>query len=61
MLGDRLQHRTYAYRADGGLVGIIDELSGNRRFELDTAGRVSAVHANNWTERYAYDDMRQPG
>ncbi|MFJ7987632.1 putative T7SS-secreted protein [Streptomyces sp. NPDC096351] len=54
--GHRLQHRAYAYRGDGGLVGITDELSGTRRFDLDPAGRVTAVHAHDWTERYAYDD-----
>ncbi|AJF66048.1 putative T7SS-secreted protein [Streptomyces vietnamensis] len=54
--GRRLQHRAYTYRADGGLIGITDELSGARRFDLDQAGRVLAVHAHNWTERYAYDD-----
>ncbi|MEU2240333.1 putative T7SS-secreted protein [Streptomyces sp. NPDC018338] len=51
-----LQHRSYTYRADGGLVGISDALSGPRRFDLDGAGRVTAVHANDWTERYAYDE-----
>ncbi|MER5201670.1 putative T7SS-secreted protein [Streptomyces sp. NPDC002825] len=54
--GRRLQHRAYTYRADGGLIGITDELSGARSFDLDAAGRVTAVHARNWTERYAYDD-----
>ncbi|MFI8910921.1 putative T7SS-secreted protein [Streptomyces sp. NPDC053513] len=54
--GRRLQHRAYAYRADGGLVGIADALSGARRFDLDPAGRVTAVHARDWTERYTYDD-----
>ncbi|WP_329118633.1 putative T7SS-secreted protein [Streptomyces sp. NBC_01353] len=54
--GRLLQHRAYTYRADGGLVGITDELSGARRFDLDAAGRVTAVHANDWTERYAYDE-----
>ncbi len=52
----RLQHRAYTYRADGGLVGISDTLSGARRFDLDSAGRVTAVHARGWTEQYAYDD-----
>ncbi|MFI6419410.1 putative T7SS-secreted protein [Streptomyces sp. NPDC050842] len=52
----RLQHRAYTYRADGGLVGITDALSGPRRFDLDGAGRVTAVHAHDWTERYAYDE-----
>ncbi|MGW0699643.1 polymorphic toxin type 30 domain-containing protein, partial [Streptomyces sp. NPDC002867] len=50
-----LQHRTYTYRADGNLVGIDDLLAGPRRFDLDMVGRVTAVHAANWTERYAYD------
>ncbi|MEW2418118.1 putative T7SS-secreted protein [Streptomyces sp. NPDC046866] len=54
--GSRLQHRAYTYRADGGLVGISDALSGGRRFDLDSAGRVTAVHARGWTEQYAYDD-----
>ncbi|MFE5481360.1 putative T7SS-secreted protein [Streptomyces sp. NPDC056527] len=54
--GHRLQRRAYTYRADGGLVGMTDDLSGPRRFDLDAAGRVTAVHANDWTERYAYDE-----
>ncbi|MGX1506685.1 UNVERIFIED_CONTAM: RHS repeat-associated protein [Streptomyces graminofaciens] len=53
--GHHLQHRAYAYRPDGNLVSLTDELSGPRRFDLDAAGRVSAVHANGWSERYAYD------
>ncbi|MFE0385641.1 putative T7SS-secreted protein [Streptomyces bungoensis] len=55
--GDRtVQHRAYIYRADGNLTGIDDHLSGSRRFDLDAAGRVTAVHAAGWTERYAYDE-----
>jgi YD repeat-containing protein len=50
-----LQHRTYTYRADGGLTAIDDALNGPRRFTLDTAGRVTAVDARNWSETYAYD------
>ncbi|MET8685876.1 DUF6531 domain-containing protein [Streptomyces sp. NPDC004732] len=50
-----IQHRAYTYRADGHLTGVDDQLSGSRRLELDTAGRVTAVHAKNWTESYAYD------
>ncbi|MGW7048283.1 putative T7SS-secreted protein [Streptomyces avermitilis] len=53
--GRRTQHRQYTYRADGHLIGIEDQLSGKRRFDLDLAGRVTAVHAVNWTETYAYD------
>ncbi|NBM20176.1 putative T7SS-secreted protein [Streptomyces sp. GC420] len=51
-----LQHRTYTYRADGSLTGVDDQVSGSRRFDLDSAGRVTAVHARGWTERYAYDE-----
>ncbi|MEV4333325.1 DNA/RNA non-specific endonuclease, partial [Streptomyces sp. NPDC049597] len=54
--GSRLQHRAYTYGVGGGLVGISDALSGARGFDVDSAGRVTAVHARGWTERYAYDD-----
>ncbi|ORT57884.1 putative T7SS-secreted protein [Streptomyces sp. CB03238] len=54
--GGRLQHRAYGYRTDGGLVSVTDGLSGTRRFDLDGAGRVTAVRADRWTERYAYDE-----
>ncbi|WP_406733606.1 putative T7SS-secreted protein [Streptomyces sp. NBC_01794] len=50
-----IQHRAYTYRADGHLTGVEDLLSGQRRFDLDARGRVTAVHAANWTEAYAYD------
>ncbi|MGA5868081.1 putative T7SS-secreted protein [Streptomyces cinereoruber] len=54
--GGRLQHRAYDYRPDGGLVAVTDGFSGTRRFDLDGAGRVTAVRADRWTERYAYDE-----
>lgn len=54
--GRSLNRRTYDYRADGMLIGIDDELSGPRRFDLDPAGRVTAVHADGWSETYAYDE-----
>ncbi|MGQ5226617.1 DUF6531 domain-containing protein [Streptomyces sp. yara] len=54
--GHRIQRRAYTYRADGNLVGLDDQLDGVRRFELDDASRVTAVRAEGWTERYAYDD-----
>ncbi|MFE0203177.1 putative T7SS-secreted protein [Streptomyces sp. NPDC058985] len=54
--GRSVQHRAFAYRADGNLIGIDDQLSGPRRFDLDSTGRVTAVHAANWTEHYAYDE-----
>ncbi|MFD9882007.1 putative T7SS-secreted protein [Streptomyces alboflavus] len=54
--GHTAQHRAYSYRADGNLIGVDDHLNGPRRFDLDAAGRVTAVHAANWTETYAYDE-----
>jgi RHS repeat-associated protein len=51
-----IQRRAYTYRADGNLIGIDDQLAGSRHFELDAAGRVTAVHATGWSERYAYDE-----
>ncbi|MFF5283386.1 putative T7SS-secreted protein [Streptomyces sp. NPDC013171] len=54
--GSRLQHRSYTYGAGGGLIAISDALSGARGFDVDSAGRITAVHAQGWTERYAYDD-----
>ncbi|MER7198490.1 type IV secretion protein Rhs [Streptomyces sp. CB01635] len=52
----RIQSRSYTYRADGNLIGIDDQLAGSRRFDVNEAGRVTAVHAANWTEAYAYDE-----
>ncbi|MET9423511.1 putative T7SS-secreted protein [Streptomyces sp. NPDC006540] len=53
--GSSIQRRDYAYRADGNLIAISDQLSGTRTFELDPVGRITAVSAAGWTERYAYD------
>lgn len=53
--GRALNSRTYTYRADGHLTSVTDQLSGTRSFELDNVGRVTAVNAHGWTERYAYD------
>ncbi|MBT2442130.1 RHS repeat protein [Streptomyces sp. ISL-36] len=50
-----VQRRGYTYRSDGRLTGVDDLLAGPRSFDLDPRGRVTAVHAENWTERYAYD------
>jgi RHS repeat-associated protein len=50
-----LQHRAYAYRADGYLTEIRELTSGTRRFDLDAMGRVTGVRAHGWTETYAYD------
>ncbi|MCF3176639.1 RHS repeat protein [Streptomyces sioyaensis] len=51
-----IQHRRYTYRPDGNLTSIDDRLNGSRTFDLDRSGRVTAVHAHNWSEAYAYDD-----
>ncbi len=53
--GRLVQRRSFAYRADGHLVGIDDLLAGPRRFDLDAVGRITGVHGAGWTERYAYD------
>ncbi|MCW2914733.1 MAG: repeat-associated core domain protein, partial [Actinomycetia bacterium] len=50
-----LQQRSYSYRADGNVLGIGDQMDGGRRLDLDLAGRVTAIHARGWVERYAYD------
>ncbi|MEU8824020.1 putative T7SS-secreted protein [Streptomyces sp. NPDC048636] len=50
-----IQHRAYGYRPDDHLTEIRELTSGTRTFDLDPVGRVTAVHANGWTETYAYD------
>ncbi|MET8759533.1 RHS repeat-associated core domain-containing protein [Lentzea sp. NPDC004782] len=46
--------RSWTYRADGAIDSMTDA-DGARRFDLDELGRVTAVRAATWTERYAYD------
>ncbi|MFI2075070.1 putative T7SS-secreted protein [Streptomyces triculaminicus] len=46
-----LQNRSFTYRRDGYLTSVDD-----RTFDLDPAGRVTAVNAPGWQERYAYDE-----
>jgi YD repeat-containing protein len=54
--GDRrVAESSYTYRPDGALIGVQDSRTGGRRFDLDAQGRVTAVHAAGWSERYAYD------
>ncbi|MEU0597289.1 RHS repeat-associated core domain-containing protein [Streptomyces sp. NPDC006393] len=50
-----LQHRAYAYQADGHVTEIRELTSGTRRFDVDTMGRVTGVRAHGWAETYAYD------
>ncbi|MFD4629655.1 DUF6531 domain-containing protein [Streptomyces sp. NPDC058284] len=47
--------RSYTYRPDGYLIGTDDSRTGRRSFDLDAQGRVTAVRAAGWSERYAYD------
>ncbi|MFD4563176.1 DUF6531 domain-containing protein [Streptomyces sp. NPDC058467] len=54
--GGVVQQREFTYRLDGALAQIDDQQNGTRRFDLDAVGRVTAVHAQKWTETYAYDD-----
>nr|WP_203599119.1 DUF6531 domain-containing protein [Streptomyces sp. SID10853] len=54
--GSRLvQRRAYSYSRHGEVVGIDDYLRGERSFDLGATGRITAVHARDWTETYAYD------
>ncbi|UED87584.1 DUF6531 domain-containing protein [Streptomyces profundus] len=53
--GGLVQHRAYAYRNDGQLLGVDDHLRGTSQFALDDAARVVEVDARNWSETYAYD------
>ncbi|MEU1278357.1 putative T7SS-secreted protein [Streptomyces sp. NPDC005805] len=54
--GRPLNRRRYSYRADGHPTSVADTLSGSRAFDLDTAGRVTGVRAEGWSERYTYDE-----
>ncbi|BCL29953.1 hypothetical protein GCM10017557_48120 [Streptomyces aurantiacus] len=50
--------RTYRHGVDGGLVGVSDLRLGERSFELDRAGRVTAARGGvGWDETYRYDDL----
>ncbi|MEU1013899.1 DUF6531 domain-containing protein, partial [Streptomyces sp. NPDC005890] len=53
----RIQARTYAYRADGSLTKVDDQLNGVRHYELDPAGRTTRVTGDGWAESYAYDRL----
>jgi RHS repeat-associated protein len=50
-----VQHREYAYDAHGFLSTINELTTGTRRYDHDAAGRITAVHARDWSETYAYD------
>ncbi|MEV0678670.1 RHS repeat-associated core domain-containing protein [Actinosynnema sp. NPDC050436] len=50
-----LQRRSFHYRPDGRLVAVDDQLTGGRAFDLDAAGRVTAVRDAHGGESYGYD------
>ncbi|SEF06632.1 RHS repeat-associated core domain-containing protein [Streptomyces sp. Ag109_O5-10] len=52
--GRTVRDRSYRYRADGHLIGIDGPDEPTRTFELDAAGRTTAVRAEDWTESYVY-------
>lgn len=54
-VGRLVQQRSYRYRADGHLTAVGDRLAGPREYTVDQTGRVRAVRAGSWVERYAYD------
>lgn len=47
--------RRYRHRADGNLLGIDDEFTGGRNFDLDPLGRVVAARSTEAIERFGYD------
>ena len=52
----RLRHeRTWTYQVDGTPASIADSATGTSQLDLDPLGRITAVTANTWSERYAYD------
>ncbi|GAB2965147.1 DUF6531 domain-containing protein [Amycolatopsis acidiphila] len=63
---EAVQNRAYRYRADGVVTAVDDRLRGSRAYQLTAAGRVTAVTAATWSERYTYDllgnlSSAQPG
>jgi RHS repeat-associated protein len=53
--GGPVQYRAYTYSQASDVLAIADHLTGDRRFEMDPVGRITAVHGQEWTERYRYD------
>jgi RHS repeat-associated protein len=53
--GGPVQYRSYVYSQASDVLAIADRLTGDRRFDMDSAGRITAVHGQAWTERYRYD------
>ena len=55
-----VQRRAFSYRADSSLTAVDDLLAGLRRYDLDAAGRVTAVRSAGATERYDYGPTGAP-
>jgi RHS repeat-associated protein len=53
--GGPAQYRAYTYSQASDVLAIADHLTGGRRFEMDPVGRITAVHGQEWAERYRYD------
>jgi RHS repeat-associated protein len=53
--GGPAQYRAYTYSQASDVLAIADHLTGDRRFDMDPVGRITAVHGRQWTERYRYD------
>ncbi|UQA92762.1 RHS repeat-associated core domain-containing protein [Streptomyces halobius] len=51
---DTLLDRSFSYHADGTPHTIDDIRTGRSTHTVDEAGRITAVTAHNWSERYAY-------
>ncbi|ELS58533.1 RHS repeat-associated core domain-containing protein [Streptomyces viridochromogenes] len=52
---DTLLARAFTYHPDGTPRAIEDSLTGPRTYTTDPAGRITAVTARGWSERYAYN------
>ncbi|MFD5322024.1 DUF6531 domain-containing protein [Streptomyces sp. NPDC127098] len=57
--GRQLRQRAFAYRPDHYLTAVAESHLGATSYQLDPAGRVTAVTAPGWTEHYAYDATGQ--
>ncbi|NUP16685.1 MAG: hypothetical protein HOZ81_11365 [Streptomyces sp.] len=51
-----LKQQTYTYRADGCVTALDDQGTGRRTYDVDAAGRITAVRAADRSESYAYDE-----
>jgi RHS repeat-associated protein len=52
-----ISQRNYGYAANGLVDEIADSIRGRRSIVANSAGRVTEVTGENWSERYAYDKL----